>query len=53
MLFLATLMNEREIAGLPGLEKEEKLKLGLSRETLQGLRITGEIDTYCFKTIIN
>ena len=40
-----------EIAGLPGLEKKEKQKLDLSRETLEGLRITGEIVS--FKSSIN
>ena len=34
---------EREMAGTPGLSQKEKQKLGLSRETVQGLKITGTI----------
>lgn len=34
---------EREIASTPGLTKKEKQKLGLNRETVQGMKITGTI----------
>ena len=33
---------ENEISMIPGLRQKEKAKLGLSRETLEGVRITGE-----------
>ena len=35
-------MGEREINSLPGLKASERQRLCLSRETMEGLKITGK-----------